>query len=58
MKIKVGDKVYTSADGPIMVILTPEDKKNIAQMLPECTKYAEFDKTLTEVQIKEWMAKV
>ncbi len=29
MKVKVGDKVYSAEDHPIMVILEEEDKDNI-----------------------------
>ena len=60
MQIKVGDKIYSENDQPIMVILTDADKKNIANMLPECTKYASFpdDTKLTEDEQYAWMGAV
>jgi hypothetical protein len=39
MKVKVGNKVYDGEKEPIMVILTPSDKENIANMRVEDTKY-------------------
>lgn len=44
MRVKVGDTWYEATAGqPIMVELTDADKQNIERMLPEATKYAEFD---------------
>ena len=42
MKVKVGDTIFISDDQPIMVILTDDDKLKIANMDPNCTKYATF----------------
>lgn len=42
MKVKVGDKIYSSDDEPVMVILTDHDKFSIANMAPTATRYAEF----------------
>lgn len=43
MKIKVGDTWFECTDDqPIMVVLTEQDKTNIKNMNPECTKYAVF----------------
>jgi len=56
MKIKVGDKVYSVEDEPIMVILTDKDKENIANMLPECTRYCSYDSEVYTVkEIEDWM---
>ena len=56
MKIKIGNRVYTSKDQPIMIILTEADKQNISNMLPECTKYCEYSKdNFTEKEIDAWM---
>jgi hypothetical protein len=58
MKVKVGDKIYDGDKKPVMIILTDEDKKNIANMLPECTRYCEFPEEGYSVEeIKEWMRK-
>jgi len=42
MKVKVGDKIYDAVDQPVMVILSENDKLNIANMDLEATKYAAF----------------
>uniref|UniRef100_A0A6M3IN72 Uncharacterized protein n=1 Tax=viral metagenome TaxID=1070528 RepID=A0A6M3IN72_9ZZZZ len=43
-----------------MVILTPTDKKNIANMLPDCTKYCAYPDThewttYDGQTVKQWM---
>lgn len=44
MRIKIGDEWHAIAPGkPIMAELSDDDKRNIVNMLPECTKYAVFD---------------
>jgi hypothetical protein len=56
MKIKIGNKVYDSADSPIMVILTKADKANIKNMDPDCSKYCEYQKDdYTTDEIWKWM---
>lgn len=56
MKIKVGKKVYDGKDEPIMVILTKRDKRNIANMAPTATKYAQFvANKFTMEEIDKWM---
>ena len=56
MKVKVGNKVYDSGQEAIMVILTDKDKENIANMLPSCTKYCEYqEEQYTLEEIEEWM---
>ena len=57
MKIKVGNKVYSSEDQPIMIILTERDKFNIAHMAPEATMYAEFSDDIgwTDEEKLSWM---
>jgi hypothetical protein len=57
VKVKVGDKIYTSAEQPIMVILTEQDKVNIANMVPEASSYAEFGGGLdwTREEMLAWM---
>lgn len=56
MKVKVGNQVYDSKDQPIMVILSEDDKRNIANMLPDAHQYAEFPENLDEDQVRAWMA--
>lgn len=55
MKVKVGDTIYDSADTRIMVILTDDDKNNIRNMHPSCTKYAAFPDTCLESGVCRWM---
>lgn len=44
MRVKVGDQWFEPAEGqPVMVELTKQDKMNIANMVPEATRYALFD---------------
>jgi hypothetical protein len=55
MKVKVRDTIYDGKDEPVMVILTDDDKFNIAHMSPEASKYCEYpDNTDPEI-IRSWM---
>jgi len=63
MKIKIGDRIYDSEKEPAMLILSDEDKRNIAAMPMDATKYASFpgDEEWTRndcEKIKAWMADV
>lgn len=40
MRVKVGDTWYDSEDQPICVEFVGKDKENVANMNPDCTKYA------------------
>ena len=57
MRVKVGSKWYESEPGqPIMVELTPTDKKNINDMSHDATRYALFaDDDTTSEQKRAWM---
>ncbi len=55
MKVKVGDTVYDGERVPVMVILSDADKRNIINMLPECTKYAVFPDGNPQSEIERWM---
>lgn len=58
MKVKVGDTVYDGTKVPVMVILTEEDKKNIAAMTPEQTRYCQFPDGIDregQQKIRYWM---
>lgn len=55
MKVKVRGKVFDGSKEPVMVVLTKKDKENIANMLPEATKYCEFPDNYKEEDIKEYM---
>ncbi len=59
MKVKVGDKIYDGKKEPVMAILTDQDKENIANMLPECTRYCIYPKSFfkdTDACL-DWMEK-
>ena len=43
MKIMVGDKTFTQEDGPMVIHLTEQDRRNIANMVPDATCYMVFD---------------
>ena len=60
MKVKVGDKVYNGEREPVMVILSNGEKKQIAEMHPDATKYCIYPGTDEWTKddykkIKEWM---
>jgi hypothetical protein len=51
----VNDQVYDSSLTPVMLILSDMDKLNIANMLPECTKFASYPATMKDDAVKEFM---
>jgi hypothetical protein len=57
MIVKVGDKYYNSNKEPIMIILSEQDKKNIASMIGHKeTKYCSYpDKGYMEKDIENFM---
>ena len=55
MKVKIGNKIHESKDGPIMVILTDKDKENIANMDKDCTKYCMYQDDMSDEEIYKWM---
>jgi len=61
MKVKVGNKVYDGKKEPVMVILSEGEKKQIADMHPDATKYCVYPDTEkwtknNYANIKAWMA--
>ena len=62
MKIKVGNKVYDGENEPVMVILSPKEKEQIANM-GDSKKYCVYpgEKKWIEndyKEIKRWMSEV
>jgi len=57
MKVKIGNKIYDSENEPVMVILSDGDKKNIANMLEECTRYCSHPDSWfsTDEDAYDWM---
>jgi hypothetical protein len=56
MQIKIGNKIYTAENKPIMIILEPQDIENIRNMVEGANRYCIYptDK-FTEEEIKKWM---
>jgi hypothetical protein len=56
MKVKVGNKIYDGNEEPVMVILTDQDKENIKNMHPDCTKYCVYPESWGEQEeVSAWM---
>ena len=55
MRVKIGDTVYDAEIEPIMLILTPQDKLNIENMLPEATMFCIFPDNIDTKEIKKFM---
>jgi hypothetical protein len=57
MKVKVGDRLEDGKYLPIAVVLTQQDKENIANMAPDDTIYAQYpsELLLSEAQMREWI---
>lgn len=57
MKVKIGNKIYDSEQQPIMLILSREDKLDIANMAETATKFCSYPggDDWTVDRIKKWM---
>ncbi len=55
MKVKIGDVTHDCEKEPIMLILEPIDRVNIASMPPHATKYCAFPAGLSETQVRSFM---
>lgn len=59
MIVWAGGRLWSSDDGPIAVVLTPDDRKSIGAMLPEATTYLVFDhETTTEAEADELIVRI
>lgn len=58
MKVKIGNKIYDSNKEPILLFLSDQDKKNIANMDNSATKFCSYPDTISEVFIEWWMKEV
>ena len=54
MKVKIGDKIYSCADQPIMLILEDFDKKYISNMDNQ-TKYCSYPEGINSGYIERFM---
>ena len=57
MRVKIGDKIYDASNEPIMIVLSEEDKKNIANMADDAEAYCGYPDHMKSEDILEWMAK-
>lgn len=55
MKVKIRRKIFDGAKEPVMVILSKQDKKNIAQMSEDATKYCMYPAHHSVKSIMEFM---
>jgi hypothetical protein len=63
MKVKVGNIVADGNHTPVMVILSLEEKEQIANMAPEASKYCTYPHTEEWTKddykkIKDWMKEI
>ena len=54
MKVKIRNKIYSGDREPVMIILSEQDKQNIANMIPNATKYCVYPE-FWEKDILDWM---
>jgi len=57
MKVKVGSKVFDGDKEPVMVMFTATDKRNIARMPFDSTKYCVYPDNFDQEEIERWMNK-
>lgn len=60
MKVKIGNKIYDGRKEPVMVILSKGERKQIANMPSDATKYCVYPSSKEWIdgdykKIKEWM---
>ncbi len=56
MRVKLGDRWHEVGPGhPIAVELTLKDRDNIANMLPEATRYGVFPDGMTADEMRDWL---
>ena len=63
MKVKIGNRIYSSEEQPIMLILSDEEKQNIGNMPPDANRYCSYPYTekwcsSNFKKIKEWMSEI
>lgn len=54
MKVKIGDVTYDDNTTPIMLILTPQDKRNLSHMPQGILNYISHPGELTQEQVNAW----
>lgn len=58
MIVQIGNKIYDAAIEPIMLVFTPQDKRNIASMPRWATRYCAAPDTMSDVEMKKFMRSV
>lgn len=58
MIVKVGNVCFDSQETPVLVVLSPAEKRQIGEMLPECVRFASYpgDAFGSQDQLLQWMA--
>jgi hypothetical protein len=56
MKVKVGDKVYTSSNEPICIVLQENEIDELFNMIGKrIVRYVSFPKGTDEDEVRKWM---
>ena len=55
MQVKVGERVYDSSDEPVMVVLEPHEKAEIAALAAHETMYCCYPAEMAESAVRAWM---
>lgn len=55
MKVKIGDRIYSSDKEAIMIILEDYNKKHISNMTEDSKKYCEFPDSMKEEEVIKFM---
>ena len=58
MKVKIGNKIYSGGDEPIMIILNENDKAYISKMNSQSIKYCVHPKNMPREKVAEFMGAV
>jgi len=59
MRVKIGETIYDSNEQPVMIILSPTEKRQIAHMGPMDTKYCVYRAWTADADaLKKWMEDV
>ena len=55
MRVKIRDKIYSSSEEPILLILDPIDKLNIMAMAPSANLQCNYPNTMKKPEIDAFM---
>lgn len=57
MLFYIDDKIISSQDQPLVIVLSAQDKINISNMLDSCNAYCEFEKGKHSIEFIEAILK-